>query len=73
MGWCLDQMQIAMDGIPKDLPEEVNSRYSRVLRLTAKLVIIRVQGYLNTLIELVVENPTFKEDIRKLEQSTNKV
>jgi len=61
IGWCLDNIQIAMMDMPKELTSEESKK-------KAKQVIDDVQKYADTLVDLI-RNPEFKKTIHKLEQA----
>jgi hypothetical protein len=59
IGWCLDQIQIAMMGLPKPIDsQEAKDKANEILN--------EVEGYKNTLVQLI-EHPKFKEYLHNLE------
>ncbi|MBU2640072.1 MAG: hypothetical protein KKG75_05220 [Nanoarchaeota archaeon] len=63
IGWCLDQIQIAMMPMPKEVisPED---------KVKANDILDKIEEYLKTLAELIL-NPGFKEKIHQLENASS--
>ncbi len=61
IGWCLEKIQIAMVRIPRSVDsQEDKKKATRILNT--------VQGYANTLVQLI-SNPPFKKSLSQLEKS----
>jgi len=62
IGWCLDQIQMVMAKIPRDLMSRDNAEH-------AKTVLAEVQKYANTLAQIIMHSG-FKDVLSRLEHSS---
>lgn len=60
LGWCLDRIQIAMANLPRAVISQGDKE-------RAQSILDEVQGYANTLAQLIL-NPNFKNNLHQLEK-----